>query len=70
MTWKKLQLRCGSTKTPKPPQDRWGFFWQIVPKRFVELMTKSSSDAKGRVFGAMMQMTKFDIAKLEAAAKG
>ena len=50
-------------------KDRWGFSWQIVPKRFVELMTKSSPDAKGRVLGAMMQMTKFDIAKLETAAK-
>ena len=51
-------------------KDRWGFSWQIVPKRFVELMMTSPSDAKGRVFGAMMQMTKFEITKLEAAAKG
>ena len=56
--------RCGWLK------DRWGFSWQIVPKRFVELMTKSSPDVKGKVFDAMMQMTKLDIAKLEAVAKG
>ena len=56
--------QCGWLK------DRWGFSWQIVPKRFVELMTTVKPEAKGRVFGAMMQMTKFDIAKLEAAAKG
>jgi predicted 3-demethylubiquinone-9 3-methyltransferase (glyoxalase superfamily) len=49
---------------------RWGFSWQIVPKRFVELMMTRAPDAKGRVFGAMMQMTKFEIAKLEMAAKG
>ena len=56
--------RCGWLK------DRWGFSWQIVPKRFVDLMMSSAPDAKGRVFGAMMQMTKFEIDKLEAAAKG
>ena len=47
-------------------QRRWGFSWQIVPRRFVELMTSSSTEAKARVFGAMMQMTKFDIAELNA----
>jgi predicted 3-demethylubiquinone-9 3-methyltransferase (glyoxalase superfamily) len=56
--------RCGWLK------DRWGFSWQVVPKRFVELMTSSAPDAKSRVFAAMMQMTRFDIAALEKAAKG
>jgi predicted 3-demethylubiquinone-9 3-methyltransferase (glyoxalase superfamily) len=56
--------QCGWLK------DRWGFSWQIVPKRFVELMVTSAPEAKGRVFGAMMQMTKFEIAKLEDAARG
>ena len=56
--------QCGWLK------DRWGFSWQIIPRRFSELMRTSPADAKGRVFGAMMQMQKFDIAKLEAAAKG
>ena len=40
-----------------------------LPRRFVELMTSSSSDAKARVFSAMMQMTKFEIAELERAAQ-
>jgi len=57
--------QCGWLK------DRWGFSWQIVPRRFIELMTSAaSSEAKARVFGAMMQMTKFDIAALERAAQG
>ena len=51
-------------------KDRWGFSWQIVPRRFIELMTSAaSSEAKAGVFGAMMQMTKFDIAALERAAQ-
>jgi predicted 3-demethylubiquinone-9 3-methyltransferase (glyoxalase superfamily) len=50
-------------------KDRWGFSWQIVPRRFIELMTSATSDeAKARVFSAMMHMTKFEIAKLERAA--
>jgi predicted 3-demethylubiquinone-9 3-methyltransferase (glyoxalase superfamily) len=56
-------IQCGWLK------DRWGFFWQIVPRRFVELMSTSAPDAKDRVFGALMQMTKYDIAALEAAAQ-
>jgi len=55
---------CGWVK------DKWGHSWQITPKRFVELMTSSSAEAKKRIFGAMMEMTKMDIAKFEAAAKG
>ena len=48
-------------------QDRWGFSWQITPKRLMELtMNKDASIAK-RAFTAMMQMKKIDIAALEAA---
>ena len=56
--------RCGWLK------DRWGYSWQIVPERFFELMQSPDSAVGGRVMQAMMQMTKFDIAKLEVAAKG
>jgi predicted 3-demethylubiquinone-9 3-methyltransferase (glyoxalase superfamily) len=51
-------------------KDKWGYSWQIVPKRFVELMKSGSPKVKSQVFGALMQMTKFEIDKLEAAAKG
>ena len=56
--------RCGWLK------DQWGFSWQIVPRRFIDLMTSSPPEAKARVFAAMMQMSKFEIATLEAAAQG
>jgi predicted 3-demethylubiquinone-9 3-methyltransferase (glyoxalase superfamily) len=49
-------------------RDRWGLSWQIVPKRLGELM---GDPAKARrVTEAMLKMVKFDIAGLEAAAKG
>jgi predicted 3-demethylubiquinone-9 3-methyltransferase (glyoxalase superfamily) len=62
--------RGGSTSMCGWLKDKWGFSWQVVPARFIELVTSGDSAAKGRVFAAMMQMTKFEIAKLEAAAKG
>ncbi len=51
-------------------KDKWGFSWQIVPKRFFDLTSTGDAAVTARVMAAMMQMVKFDIAKLEAAAKG
>jgi predicted 3-demethylubiquinone-9 3-methyltransferase (glyoxalase superfamily) len=50
-------------------KDKWGFSWQITPKRLLEL-TSESGDAGKRAFQAMMTMRKIDIAKIEAAAAG
>lgn len=50
-------------------RDRWGLSWQIVPKRLGELMMGGPEQAQ-RVGAAMMGMVKFDIAGLEAAARG
>ena len=50
-------------------KDRWGFCWQITPKRLLELITSPDRDRAGRAFAAMMTMRKIDIAKVEAAAK-
>ena len=58
------ESRCGWLK------DRWGFSWQIVPKRFIEMMKGGDRAASGRAMQAMMQMVKFDIAELEKAYKG
>ena len=53
------ESRCGWLK------DRFGLSWQIVPKRAVELFTGPQS---AKVWPALMQMRKIDIAALEAAA--
>jgi predicted 3-demethylubiquinone-9 3-methyltransferase (glyoxalase superfamily) len=49
-------------------KDRWGFSWQITPRRLLELTTSTDAGEARRAFDAMMTMKKIDIATLEAAA--
>lgn len=51
-------------------KDRWGLSWQITPKRLGELMGDADPARAKRVTEAMLKMIKFDIAGLEAAARG
>jgi len=51
-------------------KDKWGFSWQITPRRLIELAFDSDPDTGRRAFEAMMDMRKIDIAAIEAAAKG
>lgn len=51
-------------------KDRWGYSWQITPRRLLELNADPDPAKAKRVFEAMMQMTKINIADLEAAARG
>ena len=60
----------GSTEQCGWLRDRWGLSWQIAPKRLGELMMDPDRARARRVTEAMLKMVKFDIAKLEAAAKG
>jgi predicted 3-demethylubiquinone-9 3-methyltransferase (glyoxalase superfamily) len=48
-------------------KDRWGFSWQITPRRLIELTTSANADEAKRAFAAVMNMAKIDIATLEAA---
>lgn len=50
-------------------KDRWGFSWQITPRRLLELTSSGGERAK-RAFEAMMTMGKIDIAALEQAVQG
>jgi predicted 3-demethylubiquinone-9 3-methyltransferase (glyoxalase superfamily) len=51
-------------------KDRWGFSWQITPRRLLELTTSPNRDAAKRAFEAMMTMRRIDIAALDAAVAG
>jgi predicted 3-demethylubiquinone-9 3-methyltransferase (glyoxalase superfamily) len=49
-------------------KDRWGFSWQITPKRLLELVSGADRAAARRAMEAMMKMKKIDIAVIERAA--
>jgi predicted 3-demethylubiquinone-9 3-methyltransferase (glyoxalase superfamily) len=50
-------------------RDRWGFSWQITPRRLLELTTSADRATAKRAFEAMMTMRKIDIATLDAAVQ-
>jgi predicted 3-demethylubiquinone-9 3-methyltransferase (glyoxalase superfamily) len=60
----------GSTSACGWLKDRWGFSWQIVPRRMLEILQGPDGAAKSRAFSAMMQMTKLDIVAIEKAYAG
>ena len=57
-------VQCGWVK------DRFGFSWQVTPKRLGELLSDSDKAKADRVLMAMLKMKKIDIAELERAAQG
>lgn len=65
--WNKL-ISAGAT----PSQCGWitdpfGLTWQIVPRRFMELIADKSQKKVQAVMDAMMTMVKLDVAALERA---
>lgn len=51
-------------------RDKWGLYWQITPVALTEAFTSTDRAAAKRAFAAMMDMTKIDIATIEAAVRG
>jgi predicted 3-demethylubiquinone-9 3-methyltransferase (glyoxalase superfamily) len=51
-------------------KDRWGIWWQIVPRALMEAMKDPDRAAAKRAMEAMMTMRRIDIAKIEAARAG
>ena len=58
------EIRCGWLR------DKWGVPWQIVPETLLRLLANSEPTVSGRVFAAMTEMVKLEIAALERAAAG
>ena len=56
--------RCGWLK------DRYGFSWQVCPDELAELLGDPDPDRSARAFGAMLEMTKIEIAAVRTAADG
>jgi len=68
--WDKL-VRAGA----RPTQcgwitDQFGLSWQIVPRRFIELIRDKDPRKAKAVIDAMMKMVKLDVAALERAYAG
>jgi len=51
-------------------KDKWGLSWQITPRALSAAIAHPDPAAAKRAFGAMMDMRKIDIAKIEAALRG
>jgi predicted 3-demethylubiquinone-9 3-methyltransferase (glyoxalase superfamily) len=68
--WKAIVENGGQESVCGWCKDKFGLSWQITPRRLMELTTSKDTATAKRAFEAMLDMTKIDIAKLEAAAKG
>jgi 2-polyprenyl-6-hydroxyphenyl methylase/3-demethylubiquinone-9 3-methyltransferase len=58
------ESQCGWCK------DKWGLSWQITPRVLTAAIADPDPAVAQRAFNAMMQMTKIDIAAIEAARRG
>jgi predicted 3-demethylubiquinone-9 3-methyltransferase (glyoxalase superfamily) len=68
--WNAIVGNGGSESACGWCKDRWGFSWQITPRRLIDLTTDPDRDRARRAMQAMMKMTRIDIAALEAAIQG
>jgi predicted 3-demethylubiquinone-9 3-methyltransferase (glyoxalase superfamily) len=65
--WDKL-VQAGATPTQCGwIKDPFGLSWQIVPRRFTELIRDGDPRKVKAVMEAMMTMVKLDVAELERA---
>ena len=67
--WDKLSAG-GQTQACGWLKDKFGLSWQVVPSVLSELMADKDPQKSKRVMEAMLQMVKFDIARLQAAHAG
>ena len=51
-------------------KDKWGLSWQITPAALIDGISDPDPAVRKRVFTAMMDMGKIDIAAINAARKG
>lgn len=55
------ERRCGWLK------DRFGLFWQVIPKALPRMLDSENAETAQRVMRSMLQMRKIDLAALQRA---
>lgn len=65
--WEKLSSNGGQESQCGWLKDKFGLSWQIVPTALSKLLQATDPKKASNVMGALMQMQKLDIAKLEQA---
>lgn len=68
--WNALTANGGEESMCGWLKDKYGLFWQIIPRQLMTLMSDKDRAKADRVMQAMLKMRKIDVAKLEAAAVG
>lgn len=58
------ESQCGWCK------DKYGVSWQIVPEKLLRMQAQGGKEQLERLWGAVFQMRKLDLARLEAAYEG
>ena len=68
--WNALVSNGGAESDCSWCRDRFGLFWQIVPRALMAAIKDPDPAAAKRAMEAMMTMKKIDIAAIEAARRG
>lgn len=68
--WKKLTANGGQESRCGWLKDKFGLSWQIIPSALTRMLTDKDSAKSRRAMQAMLQMSKIDIARLQAAYDG
>ena len=68
--WNALTADGGEESMCSWCKDKYGLWWQIVPKQLGELMGDPDPEKSGRVMQAMLKMQKIIVADLQKAYDG
>ena len=68
--WNKLIADGGEESMCGWCKDKFGLWWQIIPRQLGELMGDPDAEKSQRVMQAMLQMQKIIVADLEKARSG
>jgi predicted 3-demethylubiquinone-9 3-methyltransferase (glyoxalase superfamily) len=68
--WNALLADGGTPEQCGWLRDRYGVAWQVVPRKFGEMLADPDPAKAKRVTEAMLKMVKLDLAELERAYRG